>query len=127
MSMPSGIGIVDTMIGFPHPDLREVYAFITRQTRDQESRQDFQFPVEYMFKDVPEKQLTGSADPVAVTIEQMDSWGIERGLVSVDDNRAWGNPQSNDTLTASFHRSRATPTTGWPASGGSSSCMRPSG
>ena len=90
MSMPSGIGIVDTMIGFPHPDLREVYAFITRQTRDQESRQDFQFPVEYMFKDVPEKQLTGSADPVAVTIEQMDRWGIERGLVSVDDKAGLG-------------------------------------
>ena len=90
MSMPSGIGIVDTMIGFPHPDLREVYAFITRQTRDQESREDFQFPVEYMFKDVPEKQLTGSADPVAVTIEQMDSWGIERGLISVDDKQGLG-------------------------------------
>jgi uncharacterized protein len=90
MSMPTGIGIVDTMIGFPHPDLREVYAFITRQTRDEESRQDFQFPVEYMFKDVPEKQLTGSADPVAVTIEQMDRWGIERGLVSVDDKQGLG-------------------------------------
>ena len=90
MSMPTGIGIVDTMIGFPHPDLREVYAFITRQTRDEESRQDFQFPVEYMFKDVPEKQLTGSADPVGVTIEQMDRWGIERGVVSVDDKQGLG-------------------------------------
>ena len=29
MTMPSGIGIVDTMIGFPHHDMRETYRFIT--------------------------------------------------------------------------------------------------
>ncbi|HUE60836.1 MAG TPA: amidohydrolase family protein [Acidimicrobiales bacterium] len=83
MPIPQGIGIVDTMIGFPHPDLKEVYAFITRQTRDEESRRDFEFPVEYMFKDVPEKQLTDLADPVAVTLGEMDQWGIELGLVGI--------------------------------------------
>ncbi|HEX4864612.1 MAG TPA: amidohydrolase family protein, partial [Acidimicrobiales bacterium] len=90
MSMPTGVGIIDTMIGFPHSDLRDVYAFITRQTRDQESRQEFQFPVEYMFKDVPEKQLTGASDPVAVTLEQMDRWGVERGVISVGDEQGVG-------------------------------------
>ena len=30
MGMPSGIGIIDTMIGFPHGDMQAVYAFITR-------------------------------------------------------------------------------------------------
>jgi predicted TIM-barrel fold metal-dependent hydrolase len=83
MTMPQGIGIVDTMIGFPHSDMKDVYAFITRQTRDEESRESFQFPVEYMFKDVPEKKLTGSEDAVAITLEQMDAWGIERGMVGV--------------------------------------------
>ena len=55
MGMPDDVGIVDTMIGFPHPDMKEVYRFITRQTKDAESKEDFEFPVEYMFKDVPEK------------------------------------------------------------------------
>ena len=34
MGMPDDVGIVDTMIGFPHPDMKEVYRFITRQTKD---------------------------------------------------------------------------------------------
>ena len=57
MGMPTGIGIIDTMIGFPHGDMKEAYRFITRQTRDKESKEDFEFPVEYMFKDVPDKHL----------------------------------------------------------------------
>ena len=50
MAFPADIGIVDTMIGFPHPDMKETYAFITRQTKDRESKEDFEFPVEYMSK-----------------------------------------------------------------------------
>jgi len=34
MGLPSGIGIVDTMIGFPVRDKRRAYEFITRQTHD---------------------------------------------------------------------------------------------
>ena len=63
MSMPSGIGVIDTMIGFPHPDMKETYRFITEQTRDKESKEEFDFPVEYMFKDVPEKALDGRGRP----------------------------------------------------------------
>ena len=37
--------------------MKETYAFITQQTKDRESKEDFEFPVEYMFKDVPEKEL----------------------------------------------------------------------
>lgn len=33
MGMPTDIGIIDTMIGFPHGDMRETYRFITQQTR----------------------------------------------------------------------------------------------
>ncbi len=83
MGMPENVGIVDTMIGFPHDDMREVYRFITRQTRDEESKTSFEFPAEYMFKDVPEKGLQGSGDPVAVTLREMDLWGVERGLIGV--------------------------------------------
>jgi predicted TIM-barrel fold metal-dependent hydrolase len=83
MAIPSGIGIVDTMIGFPHEDMKAVYAFITDQTKDRESKEDFKFPAEYMFKDVPEKALTGSADPIGVTLREMDIWGVEKGLIGV--------------------------------------------
>ena len=94
--MPSDIGIVDTMIGFPS-DMKETYRFITDQTRDRESREDFEFPAEYMFKDVPEKGLQRSEDPIGVTLREMDLYGIEQGLVGVgaDDGlgaRAVGRP-----------------------------------
>ena len=83
MGMPTGIGIIDTMIGFPHRDMKEAYRFITRQTRDKESKEDFEFPVEYMFKDVPNKGLRDVDDPVATTLREMDLWGIEKGLVGL--------------------------------------------
>jgi uncharacterized protein len=91
--VPGDIGVIDTMIGFPHADMKEVYRFITVQTRDRESREDFEFPAEYMFKDVPEKGLRDVDDPVALTLAEMDRWGVEWGLVGVgsggdDDNGA---------------------------------------
>ena len=83
MGMPTGIGVIDTMIGFPHSDMKEAYRFITRQTRDKESKEDFEFPVEYMFKDVPNKGLKDVDDPVSTTLREMDLWGIEKGLVGL--------------------------------------------
>jgi predicted TIM-barrel fold metal-dependent hydrolase len=83
MGAPTDVGIIDTMIGFPVADMKETYAFITRQTKDRESREDFRFPAEYMFKDSPDRALEGSPDPVAVTLREMDLWGVERGLVGV--------------------------------------------
>jgi predicted TIM-barrel fold metal-dependent hydrolase len=83
VTMPTNVGIIDTMIAFPHPDMKQVYSFITKQTRDRESKEDFEFPVEYMFKDVPEKGLRDVDDPVAVTLREMDIWGIEKGLIGI--------------------------------------------
>ena len=91
MSFPGGVGIIDTMIGFPHHDMKETYAFITRQTKDRQSAEEFEFPVEYMFKQVPEKDLRDFSDPVAVTLAEMDRWGVDMGLVGVtgrDDGAA---------------------------------------
>jgi uncharacterized protein len=90
MSMPEGVGVVDTMLGFPSTDMREVYRFITRQTKDAQSQEEFAFPVEYMFKDVPEKGLEGSSDPIGVTLREMDLWGIERGMIGVGDPAGTG-------------------------------------
>lgn len=79
----AAIGAIDTMIDFPHADMKAMYAFITDQTRDRESKEDFAFPAEYMFKDVPDKTLTASPDPVAVTVGEMDRWGVARGMIGV--------------------------------------------
>jgi hypothetical protein len=79
----AGIGIIDTMIGFPAADMRGLYSFITRQTKDRESQEEFEFPAEYMFKDSPDKRIEGGVDPVGVTLREMDLWGVEKGLVGV--------------------------------------------
>jgi uncharacterized protein len=42
-----------------------------------------EFPVEYMFKDVPKELPT--ADPVSVTLHEMDRFGIEIGVIGVAD------------------------------------------
>jgi uncharacterized protein len=86
MGMPTDVGIVDTMIGFPHRDMKETYRFITNQTKDRQSKEDFEFPVEYMFKDVPEKQYRDVDDPITATLREMDHWGIDRGLIGVGRN-----------------------------------------
>jgi uncharacterized protein len=93
MTMPSDVGAIDTMIGFPHRDVKGTYDFITRQTKDRESKEDFEFPAEYMFKEVPEKDLRDVEDPVALTLAEMDQWGVARGMigVSLDDPEANGN------------------------------------
>jgi predicted TIM-barrel fold metal-dependent hydrolase len=80
--MPSGIGIVDTMIAFPHEGFA-IYDDIRRQTKDRSSKEEMQFPVEYIFKDVPKDLPT--SDPVAVTLREMDRFGIEMGLIGVSD------------------------------------------
>ena len=83
MAGPFDIGIIDTMIGFPLADLKKTYAFITRQTKDRESQEEFEFPAEYMFKDSPDKSIERGVDPVGVTLREMDLWGVEKGLVGV--------------------------------------------
>ena len=77
--MPAGIGIVDTMIGFPADDFK-MYDFIREQLKDGSAK--FDFPVEYMFKSVP-KELYGKGDPISVTLHEMDRFGVEIGLIGV--------------------------------------------
>jgi uncharacterized protein len=83
MDAPFDIGIIDTMIGFPAKDMKAVYAFITKQTRDRQSREEFEFPAEYMFKNPPDKDLKDVPDPLAVTLGEMDRWGVEKGMIGV--------------------------------------------
>jgi predicted TIM-barrel fold metal-dependent hydrolase len=81
MAMPSDIGIIDTMIGFPASDFSQ-YDFIRKQLKDDST--EFEFPVEYMFKNVP-KELYGSDNPISVTLHEMDRFGVEVGVIGVGD------------------------------------------
>ena len=80
MPVPEGIGIVDTMIGFPAEDFA-MYDFIREQLKDPSAK--FEFPVEYMFKQVPKELYGSSQDPVALTLNEMDKHGVEIGLIGV--------------------------------------------
>ena len=78
-----GQRVIDTMIGFPHEGFGQ-YDFIRKQTKDRESKEDLEFPVEYIFKDVPKELPTD--DPITLTLHEMDKYGIEKGLVGVSDD-----------------------------------------
>ena len=80
MSVPKDIGIVDTMIGFPADDFA-MYDFIREQLKDPSAK--FEFPVEYMFKQVPKELYGSSKDPVTLTLNEMDKHGVEIGLIGV--------------------------------------------
>ena len=82
MAMPTDVPIIDCMISFPIEDKKKLYEFITKQTKDSQSKDEYQFPVEYMFKDVPDENKSGE-DPVAVTLREMDKHNIERGLIGI--------------------------------------------
>ena len=80
------IGIIDTLIGFPAKDFSD-YDRLRVQLKDSQSRDEFEFPVEYMFKNVP-KELYGADNPIDVTLHEMDRFGIEWGLISCRDEVA---------------------------------------
>jgi len=81
MRARSEIGIIDTMIGFPTDSFSQ-YDFIRAQLKDSSAK--FDFPVEYMFKNVP-KELYGSGDPISITLHEMDRFGVEKGLIGIGD------------------------------------------
>jgi len=80
--MPTDIGVVDLMLQIPDGNKRDWYKFLAGNLRDAESRDEFEFPVEYMFKDVPD-DLPDDADPVDVVLQEMDRHSIERAMIGV--------------------------------------------
>jgi uncharacterized protein len=85
MAGPVGLPVIDTMIGFPHEGSAQ-YDFIRKQTKDRQSKEDSEFPVEYMFKDVPNGLPTD--DPVSLVLQQMDRFGIEKAMIGVGEDSA---------------------------------------
>jgi uncharacterized protein len=81
MPMPSDIGVIDLMIAPPFRDAKRNYQFLRANLRDRESLEDFEFPAQYMFKDVPHPEP--GEDSVRFLLEQMDRFGIERGMLGI--------------------------------------------
>jgi predicted TIM-barrel fold metal-dependent hydrolase len=80
MGIPAGVGIVDTMIGFPSADRRDWYDSMSAVLRDEGSK-TFQHPAGYMFTDTP--TIRRETDSIDQLLAEMDRFGIERGLVPV--------------------------------------------
>ena len=88
--MPTDVGIVDLMLSIPTGHEKDWYEFLKPQLR--EESKDYEFPVQYMFKDVPHMDL-GSADPVDATLHLMDRYGIEKAMVGRGPRRPVPQPR----------------------------------
>lgn len=76
------IGAVDLMLNIPGEDQRGWYEFMKPLFLDQDSRERFEMPAQYMFKDIP--KVGAQDDYVAYTVAEMDRHGIARAMVGVD-------------------------------------------
>lgn len=80
MPMPKGVQAIDLMMGIPVSETnREWYAAYQPLLMDEESRQAFKMPAQYMFKDIP--TLPTTDDYVDYAVAQMDRFKIEGALV----------------------------------------------
>ena len=80
-------GVLDTMIGMPATAAERKathYTQINAGVMDKEAREKFEFPAQYMFKDVPNYDEVD--DPVALLLAEMDRFNIRRGMVNVGTN-----------------------------------------
>ena len=86
--MPTGIGIIDTMMGTRAGSAAalETYAFLQAQLKDDASRQ-LEMPAGYLFKDVPHQ---GEEPPQGadLLLPSMDRHGVEKALISVSNQAA---------------------------------------
>jgi len=74
------------MLGIPtHADRSEWYASFRPLLNDQQSRDMFKMPAQYMFKDIPEASADVS-DFVGWTVEQLDKHNIEWAMVGFNED-----------------------------------------
>ena len=86
--MPTDLGIVDLGIGFPHTSIEQKvasYDFFRANLKDAESVREMEFPVQYMFKGVPDIVPEGT-DVVEWVVDKMDEFGIRIARVGLSPN-----------------------------------------
>ncbi len=74
MAMPTDIGVIDTLIGFPS-DFGET-----------DDPDNFHEHIRYMFKDIPDEQDEPTAEDL---LRRMDEHGVEVGLIPVHPATRW--------------------------------------
>ena len=124
--MPTGIGIVDLMLGIPSDDQKRVYDFMRPLFRDKESLQSFDFPVQYMFKDFP--KVSKQEDYITYTLA---AHGQVRDREGADRRESRGRRVTDRrcarTRTASSRPAAATRTRAWRGCASSCACTSTSG
>jgi hypothetical protein len=90
--MPADVGVIDLMMGLPSGDPRRWYDFLRANLHDRESLEEFEFPAQYMFKQVP--KFDRPDDPVTFLLEQMDAHGIEKAMIGT----SWDADAANRAL-----------------------------
>ncbi len=80
MAMPMDIGVIDLMLGIPSTERDHWYDYMKPMLMDEESREMFSMPAQYMFN-VPD--LKDIDDGLPYTLEQMDRHGIERAMIGI--------------------------------------------
>lgn len=86
VGMPTDAPIIDLMLSLPILDTEKTYGNLRAAANDKESK-DFEFPAQYMFKGVPHGWGEGR-DPVEVTLEEMDKWGVKTALIGAGQSDA---------------------------------------
>jgi predicted TIM-barrel fold metal-dependent hydrolase len=81
MAIPAGLRAIDLMLQIPSEDFSQKYEFLKPLLMDRESREKFEFPAQYMFKNVPTTRK--ASDYVGITLDEMDKHGIERAMIGV--------------------------------------------
>ena len=81
MPIPAGLRAVDLMLQIPSDDFKSKYEFLKPLLLDRESREQFEFPAQYMFKDIPTTRR--SDDYVGIALDEMDRHGVERAMIGV--------------------------------------------
>ena len=116
MAMPTDIEIVDLGIGFPYTSVDQkmhAYDFFRANLKDAQSQQEMEFPVQYIFKGVPDVVDEGT-DVVEWVLEKMDAFNIRIARVGLQRERDRGAASAPRPLRASACRS--TRTTSWARS-----------
>lgn len=86
MAFPSGIGVIDLMIGLPKRNAADHYRFMAGALKDAGSKQ-MAMPAEYMFTGVPD-DVGAEADPVGLLIADMDRCGVAMGMIHMGSDEA---------------------------------------
>ena len=92
MAIPDDIPVIDLCLNIPGEDNSHWYEFIKPMLMDQESRDFFEMPAQYMFKNIPD--IGEKSDFISYTISEMDKYNIHQAMLDVDED----NDVNNEAL-----------------------------